>query len=38
VMGDAASFPYLFDSLEAGLGLRVECTAHAIAVTDPAAS
>jgi hypothetical protein len=38
VMGDAASYPFLFDSLEAELGLRVECTAHAIDVTDRAAS
>lgn len=36
--GSIAEFPYLFDMLESELGLRVECTAGAIEVTDRRAS
>jgi hypothetical protein len=32
--GSIAKFPYLFDTLEDELGLRVECTADSIEVTD----
>jgi hypothetical protein len=36
--GSIAEFPYLFDTLEEELGIRVECTADAIEVTDLRAS
>jgi hypothetical protein len=32
---DVGSFPYLFDAIEAELGIAVECTAGAIAITQP---
>ena len=36
--GSIAEFPYLFDTLEEELGIRVECTADTIEVTDLRAS